>query len=184
MYTLPPVELRGFSQGSAIKTADGLRWTVRLGRDTGTITTYVVPGNAPFLLSRRVLEAMEAQLDLSTLTLSSNRHGMHKVPLRQAANGHLLLNLCEPAPEVNLQPEQPSSSMSSPDHPEAGHEDCHECETELSNEPNTNPIADSDNHRKRNTSRSETNSRDLKKSPQKIVEKGTCVTKNVHFNML
>ena len=162
MYTLPPVELRGFSQGSAIKTADGLRWTVRLGRDTGTITTYVVPGNAPFLLSRRVLE----------------------VPLRQAANVHLLLNLCEPAPEVNLQPEQPSSSMSSPDHPEAGHEDCHECETELSNEPNTNPIADSDNHRKRNTSRSETNSRDLKKSPQKIVEKGTRVTKNVHFNML
>ena len=72
---LPPVELRGFSPGSVIKTSEGLRWTVRLGCDTGTITTYVVPGNAPFLLSRRVLEGSEARLGNTHLVEQKAWHG-------------------------------------------------------------------------------------------------------------
>ena len=52
--TLPPVELKGFN-GTKVESTNGLRWNVKLGNLWGTITTYVVPGSAPFLLSRRVL---------------------------------------------------------------------------------------------------------------------------------
>ena len=53
----------------------------------------MVPGNAPFLLSRKVLQGMEATLDLGQCTLSSSKHGFEQFPLQQAANGHLLLPL-------------------------------------------------------------------------------------------
>ena len=90
--TMPTVELRGFN-GQSETTAVGLKWTVQLGSLRGNITTYVVPGSAPFLLSRRVLEGMQATLDLGRMTITSSKHGMQDVPLKQAANGHLLLSL-------------------------------------------------------------------------------------------
>ena len=59
----------------------------------GQITTYVVPGAAPFLLSRKVLQGMDATLDLGKGTLTSAKHGMRDVPSHQASNGHLLMPL-------------------------------------------------------------------------------------------
>ena len=89
---LPPVELKGFS-GEATITIEGLVWHVQLGKLWGTITTYVVPGRTAFLLSRRVLEGMEAQLNLGRKTLTSKKHGLSEMMLRQASNGHLLMPL-------------------------------------------------------------------------------------------
>ena len=66
----------------------------------GTITTYLIPGKAPFLISRKVLEGMEATLNLGKMTLTSRKHGMHQWPLAQASNAHLLLPLV-PAVEGN-----------------------------------------------------------------------------------
>ena len=66
---------------------------MQLGSLRGQITTYVISGAAPFLLSRRVLEGMQATLDLGKLTITSKKHGMDRVPLKQASNGHLLLPL-------------------------------------------------------------------------------------------
>ena len=60
---LPAVELKGFNGKTGTTTA-GLKWTCCLGKLQGQITTYVIPGVMPFLLSRRVLEAMEAVFDL------------------------------------------------------------------------------------------------------------------------
>ena len=89
---LPPVELKGFN-GRKETTNKGLKWTVRLGNLHGCITTYLVPGQTPFLLSRRVLEGMGASLDLGRMTITSEKHGMQSQPLQQAANGHLILPL-------------------------------------------------------------------------------------------
>ena len=91
---LPPVELRGFD-GQKTRSTAGLRWTVRLGKLWGNVTTYTIPGDTPFLLSRRVLEGMKASIDLGNMTITSEKHGMHQEPLRQATNGHLLLPLCD-----------------------------------------------------------------------------------------
>ena len=41
--TLPPVELKGFN-GTKEETAQGLKWSVKLGSLWGTITTYLIPG--------------------------------------------------------------------------------------------------------------------------------------------
>ena len=59
--TLPPVQLKGFN-GVRSTAQSGLRWLVKIGSLWGHVTTYVVPGLAPFLLSRRVLQGMEATL--------------------------------------------------------------------------------------------------------------------------
>ena len=80
---LPPVELKGFS-GEATTTTEGLVWYVQLGQIWGTITTYVIPGRTAFLLSRRVLEGMNAQLDLGAKTLTSLKHGISGMVLRQS----------------------------------------------------------------------------------------------------
>ncbi|CAE7934323.1 RE1 [Symbiodinium sp. KB8] len=93
--TLPPVQLKGFN-GLRTATERGLRWTVKLGSLWGQITTYMVEGSAPFLLSRKVLQGMEATLDLGKCTLTSAKHGLHDEPLAQAGNGHLLLPLVPP----------------------------------------------------------------------------------------
>ena len=90
---LPAVELKGFN-GKVERATRGLKWTVKLGSLQGHITTYIIPGVTPFLLSRRVLEAMEAILDLQHHTITSAKHEMHQVPLRQASNDHLLMPLC------------------------------------------------------------------------------------------
>lgn len=50
---LPPVELKGFNGRKEI-TSKGLQWTVKLGSLYGNVTTYVIPGATPFLLSRKV----------------------------------------------------------------------------------------------------------------------------------
>ena len=89
---LPPVQLKGFN-GVRSVSAKGLRWTVKLGSLWGQVTTYVVPGSAPFLLSRKVLQGMEASIDLGGSTITSDKHNMSRAPLAQAANGHLLLSL-------------------------------------------------------------------------------------------
>ena len=89
---LPPVQLKGFN-GVRSVSAKGPRWTVKLGSLWGQVTTYVVPGSAPFLLSRKVLQGMEASIDLGGSTITSDKHNMSRVPLAQAANGHLLLPL-------------------------------------------------------------------------------------------
>ncbi|CAE7239120.1 RE1 [Symbiodinium sp. CCMP2592] len=89
---LPPVQLKGFN-GMKSLSGDGLRWTVLIGQLWGQITTYVIPGTAPFLLSRKVLQGMEATLNLKDSTITSQRHGMEAVPLAQASNGHLLMSL-------------------------------------------------------------------------------------------
>ena len=60
LVSLPPVQLKGFN-GLRSSTRKGLKWTVRIGQLWGNITTYLVPGSAPFLLSRRVLEGMAAR---------------------------------------------------------------------------------------------------------------------------
>ena len=99
--TLPAVELKGFN-GKTETTTRGLRWTVCLGKLQGCITTYVIPGMTPFLLSRKVLEAMEAVLDLKQRTITSVKHGLDQFPLRQASNGHLLLPLCEPPEDLEV----------------------------------------------------------------------------------
>ena len=98
---LPPVELKGFN-GVTEVTTQGLRWTCKLGSLYGHITTYVIPGQTPFLLSRRVLESMGAVIDLSNHSVTSVKHGMNGVPLRQASNGHLLLPICELPEELQL----------------------------------------------------------------------------------
>ncbi|CAE7606331.1 RE2 [Symbiodinium sp. CCMP2592] len=89
---LPPVQLKGFN-GMKSLSGDGLRWTVLIGQLWGQITTYVIPGTAPFLLSRKVLQGMEATLNLKDSTITSQKHGMEAVPLAQASNGHLLMSL-------------------------------------------------------------------------------------------
>ena len=58
------------------------------------------------------------------------------------------------------------------DHPEADHEDCHECEYKHDNEPNTNQVVTSDTH-KISAPRSETDSHVRRTPPQKAVEQGT-----------
>ena len=98
--SLPPVELKGFS-GNKVESTSGLRWTVQLGNLQGTVTTYTVPGAAPFLMSRRVLEGMKAKLDLEHLTITSEKHGLKDVPLRQAANGHLLMPIVQLPSELS-----------------------------------------------------------------------------------
>eukprot|EP00435_Cladocopium_sp_Y103_P055859 s19_g18.t1 len=110
---LPPVELKGFP-GEATSTTEGLVWYVQLGQIWGTITTYVIPGRTAFLLSRRVLEGMNAQLDLGAKTLTSEKHGISGMVLRQASNGHLLMPLWqlpdEWTPEINLEEHEPVGS--------------------------------------------------------------------------
>ena len=124
--TLPPVELKGFN-GTKEETTNGLKWAVKLGSLWGTITTYMIPGAAPFLLSRRVLEGMDAKLDLGRQTITSTKHGMHDVPLRQASNGHLLLPLLELPADLSV-----SEEIAHAEH-----------ETnENENEPNTCPVPD------------------------------------------
>eukprot|EP00438_Fugacium_kawagutii_P033822 Skav235831 [mRNA] locus=scaffold1931:222076:230114:- [translate_table: standard] len=91
---LPPVELKGFS-GDKRVTTKGLKWLVKIGSLWGTITTYVVEGSTPFLLSRRVLEGMQATLDMGKCTITSPKHSMKDVPLKRASNGHFLLPFCE-----------------------------------------------------------------------------------------
>ena len=100
---MPPVELRGFS-GKVEKTSRGLRWTVKLGELYGSISTYVVPGATPFLLSRRVMENMEALIDLGQQTITSHKHGMKDVKLSRSANGHLLLPICPAQDDFEIQP--------------------------------------------------------------------------------
>lgn len=99
--TMPAVELRGFN-GKTESTTRGLKWTVFLGKLQGQLTTYVIPGQTPFLLSRRVLESMGAVLNMQNLTLTSEKHGMRDEVLRQASNGHLLLPLCSPCPDLEV----------------------------------------------------------------------------------
>ena len=91
---LPPVELKGFNGRKEI-TSKGLQWTVQLGSLYGNVTTFVVPGATPFLLSRKVLEGMEASIDMGKMTISSFKHGMQNEPIKQASNGHMLFPLCQ-----------------------------------------------------------------------------------------
>ena len=99
---LPPVELRGFN-GQVEQTSSGLRWTVKLGSLHGTIVTYLVPGSTPFLLSRRVLENMQAVIDLGKQTITSQKHGMHEESLCRSANGHMLIAICPNQSELEDQ---------------------------------------------------------------------------------
>ncbi|CAE7253172.1 RE1 [Symbiodinium sp. CCMP2592] len=92
---LPPVQLKGFN-GVRTSSEKGLRWLVKLGQLWGQVTTYLVDGQAPFLLSRRVLQNMEATIDMGKCTLTSHKHGIFNEPLSQASNGHLLLPLVPP----------------------------------------------------------------------------------------
>ncbi|CAE7319664.1 GIP, partial [Symbiodinium sp. CCMP2456] len=92
LVTLPPVQLKGFN-GMRSSSDRGLKWTVKLGSLWGQVTTYLVEGEAPFLLSRKVLQSMEATIDLGKCTLSSEKHGLKNEPLAQASNGHLLMPL-------------------------------------------------------------------------------------------
>eukprot|EP00435_Cladocopium_sp_Y103_P059192 s521_g21.t1 len=109
------VELKGFHGKTETPTA-GLKWTVCLGKLQGQITTYVIPGVTPFLLSRRVVEAMEAVLDLQHHTMTSEKHDLHQTPLRQASNGHLLSPLFTPALDLEVaqcdhqQPYEPNTN--------------------------------------------------------------------------
>ena len=127
--TLPPVQLKGFN-GLRTATERGLRWTVKLGSLWGQITTYMVEGSAPFLLSRKVLQGMEATLDLGKCTLTSAKHGLHDEPLAQAGNGHLLLPLVPPDEAEDLlavgdcppvaypcAPPDPKSALATPEIP-------------------------------------------------------------------
>ena len=98
LCVLPPAELKGFA-GQKTVTTEGIRWHVQLGKLWGTITTYLIPGKTPFLVSRRVLEGMGAVLNLGKRTITSEKHGYHDTPLMQAANGHLLLPLVAPSSE-------------------------------------------------------------------------------------
>ena len=98
---LPPVELKGFN-GNTETTTSGLRWTVKIGNLHGNVTTYVIAGATPFLLSRRVLEGMNAVIDLGAMTITSAKHGMHAQKLRQASNGHLLLPICPQPDELEI----------------------------------------------------------------------------------
>ena len=119
---LPPVELKGFS-GNRVQSTEGLKWHVKLGSLWGTITTYVIQGSAPFLLSRRVLEGMKAQLDMGRHTITSDKHELYDVPLRQASNGHLLLPLVTQEPDLTID-----------------HEECAQAEHYIeTNEPNPCP---------------------------------------------
>ena len=99
---LPPVELRGFN-GHVERTSSGLRWTVKLGSLHGTSVTYLVPGATPFLLSRRVLENMQAVIDLGKQTITSQKHGTHEEPLCFSANGHMLIAICPNQSELEVQ---------------------------------------------------------------------------------
>ena len=119
---LPPVRLKGFN-GSGEETTEGLKWTVRLGDLHGSITTYVIPGSAPFLLSRKIMEGMEGVIDFKKRTLTSEKHGMVAAPLKQASNGHLLLSICPERPDLELNTVEPntqeSDSHSQPDEDDA-----------------------------------------------------------------
>ena len=119
--TLPPVQLKGFN-GVRTTTDRGLRWTVKLGKLWGQVTTYTVEGEAPFLLSRRVLEGMQASIDLGRCTLTSVKHGIHDEPLAQASNGHLLLPLLPPEDFQELMQVQDSAEEQESDsvEPEPG----------------------------------------------------------------
>ena len=111
---LPPVELKGFN-GQTVTTTSGLRWTVKLGDLHGTITTYVIEGVAPFLLSRRVLEGMGAVLDLGSMTITSQKHNMINQSLPQAStNGHLLLPSCPMPKELDVAQCETSNESNEP----------------------------------------------------------------------
>ena len=114
--SLPPVQLRGFN-GVKSTSEVGMQWTVRLGCLWGQVTTYVVPGKAPFLLSRKVLEGMQARLDLGKLTITSDKHGLDQTPLAQASNGHLLISLL---PDTHPEASFPArtKAVAFADHPE------------------------------------------------------------------
>ena len=45
---------------------------------------------------------MEAVLDLKHHTITSEKHGLHQTPLRQASNGHLLLPLFTPTVDLEV----------------------------------------------------------------------------------
>ena len=106
--TLPPVVLRGFA-GQSQRSTEGLRWGVQLGNLFGNISTYVVEGDTPFLLSRQVLESMEAIIDTGKGTITSRKHKMFKVPLRRASNGHFLLPLHPEISELEVQHVSPAT---------------------------------------------------------------------------
>ena len=69
----------------------GLRWTLKLGSLWGTITTYLIPGATPLLLSRQVPEGMGVAFDLGKMSLTSDKHQIYDRRLLQASNGHLLM---------------------------------------------------------------------------------------------
>ena len=71
---LPPVKLKGFN-GNTETTTSGLRWTVKIGNLRGHVTTNVIAGSTPFLLSRRVrvLEGMNAVIDLGEMTITTEK---------------------------------------------------------------------------------------------------------------
>ena len=139
---LPPVELKGF-QGGKVETTTGLRWHVKLGSLWGSVTTYVVPGQTPFLLSRRVLEGMKAKLDLGQKSITSEHHGMFNVPLRQAANGHFLMPLYEIPNDFHVEESQLAESMiradAQPCQPEYEPNDAEAAETPTPSEPLQSP---------------------------------------------
>ena len=103
---LPPVQFRGFN-GARTTSRQGLRWLVKIGDLWGHITTYVIPGATPFLLSRKVLQGMEARLDMGSLTLTSLKRGIKEWKLAQASDGHLLLPSFRRSPRDALRLRRP-----------------------------------------------------------------------------
>ena len=82
----------------------------------------MVEGQTPFLLSRRVLQEIKAILDMENMTITSAKHGLKKMPLKRAANRHMLLSICPETSEFEPEPAEQLSAEVSPS---------------IKNEPNT-----------------------------------------------
>ena len=113
--SLPPVQLKGFNRVRSTAQS-GLKWLVK------SATSDEVCGSAkmaPFLLSQKVLQGMEATKALAANTISSTKHGMSAAKLAPASNGHLLLPLVPEAGGEETfevcprQPKKPSEPVES-----------------------------------------------------------------------
>ena len=137
------------------------------------------------LLSRRVLENMQAVIDLGKQTITSAKHGMHDEPLSRSSNGHMLIAICPNQSELEVQQcettnepnESATSTSECPDAVSSSSESSHEaCEpaSSLHVEPGTvisNASQEHVSHKPQTTCKTKITMADRRRAFQTILKK-------------
>ena len=95
------VRFRGLSGESRAKEARF--WPMMLGEQLGGITTAVVPGNVPCLMSLEAMKGMHMIIDVANSVVQVTVNGVQtKLPTKITKEGHLAINIWK-----NLKPKRP-----------------------------------------------------------------------------